>query len=414
MEKVVNFGIGFLAGRPNVCKIINNYYKTLLQQVATLEEEMKIKLTIFILYDLDYLYVERLEFYNIKPEVYGNIEIKYITPEDIEEEKKILQSRYKYRKEDVDLFLGKGYARARNSIMYFALKRKIDYLYFWDDDEYPVANVKNGNIIKWEEQEDLIMHIRGMQNADITMGYRCGVMSPIPYFEYNEEIRKIDVKNYIDAISNEAVSWEKVEDSRNKGNGLGYADEKVLKDKAFYEVEKLGTKNWVLASGICLNLRNIEKIPAFYNPPDARGEDTFFSIGLKNSKVVQVPTYHFHDGFLKYTNIIKNRYPKKLDRIVYEGDMSIEERFLKASAGWIKYKPLLIYLTDKENYRSIIKETKEKLKLSIPKMNQLFCSYDFKCLLVEIEEYDKNVEKHYEEYISTNNIWNRLKKDILK
>ena len=33
MKKEINFGIGFITGRPNICKIVNNYYKYLLEQV---------------------------------------------------------------------------------------------------------------------------------------------------------------------------------------------------------------------------------------------------------------------------------------------------------------------------------------------------------------------------------------------
>ena len=30
MDKVVNFGLGFVTGRPNVCKVINNTYEQLI------------------------------------------------------------------------------------------------------------------------------------------------------------------------------------------------------------------------------------------------------------------------------------------------------------------------------------------------------------------------------------------------
>ena len=143
MQDTVEFGIGFLTGRPNVCKIINGYYKDMVKQVENIGK--KVNITIFILYDLEYQYTKRTDFYSIIPQVYKNIRIKYITPEDIEEEKKILISRYNFKKPEVELILGQGYARARNSIMYFALKRNIDYLLFWDDDEYPVANLKTEN-----------------------------------------------------------------------------------------------------------------------------------------------------------------------------------------------------------------------------------------------------------------------------
>ena len=51
----------------------------------------------------------------------------------------------------------------------------------------------------------------------------------------------------------------------------------------------------------------------------------------------------------------------------------------------------------------------EKLKKSIPEINKLFENSDFNVLLKELRNYDKNVEKHYEEYLKTNEIWNKIK-----
>ena len=45
MEKEINFGIGFIAGRPNVCNIINSYYKSILEQVKELN--VKVNFTFF-------------------------------------------------------------------------------------------------------------------------------------------------------------------------------------------------------------------------------------------------------------------------------------------------------------------------------------------------------------------------------
>lgn len=410
MAKSIEFGIGFLAGRPNVCKIINNYYQDIINQGKKLGKD--INFTIFILYDLGYQQIERTAFYGIKSEVYKNFKIKYITPEDIEEEKKILVSRHEISKKDVDLILGHGYARARNSIMYFALKRKVDYLMFWDDDEYPIANIKHEDgSIEWVKQENILQHLKYIENSDITMGYRCGNMSPVPYVEYDKSFQEEDFKNYIDGVSNEAISWNKIQEKRNENNGITYAKEEIVRNGKEITIENMGTENWLLASGICLNMRHLDKIPAFYNPPFARGEDTFFSTALKDAKVTRVPTYHFHDGFLKYITILKGNYPKKLKKILLD-DGSIEERFLRASIGWIKYKPLLIYITDRKNYKQRIEETRKKLEMSIPKMNDMFKTCDFTGLLKELDRYDTEVNKHYREYVRTNEVWSQFKSKI--
>ena len=158
-------------------------------------------------------------------------------------------------------------------------------------------------------------------------------------------------------------------------------------------------------------MNDIDKIPAFYNPPGARGEDTFFSVLLDDAKVIRIPMYHFHDGFLKYTGIMNNLLPTKLKRIDNDEE-SIGPRFFKASTGWIKYKPLLMYIQDRENYDEKIKIAKEKLRNSAEKIDGLFENSDFTKLPDIFEEYDENVEEHYQDFLETNRIWNKLKKQI--
>ena len=406
MKDTIELGIGFVTGRPNVCKLINNYYKNMIEQLERTGK--KVNLTIFLLYDLNYQYTIRTDFYSIIPDVYKNIKIKYITPENIEEEKKKLISRNNFTKEEVDLFLGNGHAKGRNTVMYYALKWKMDYLLFWDDDEYPVAVVKENDNLQWIPQDNILKHLEHIDDADITIGYHCGYISPIPYVELEEEISEDDFKNYIEAISNELVSWESIKQKMIDNNGVTYSEKSIAEGKGIYELQQ----KWVAGSTLCLNLNHLDKIPAFYNPPLARGEDTFFSTLLKDAKILKIPVYHFHDGFLKYTSIIKGRYPKKLRRIKIEEE-NIESRFLKASKGWIKYKPLLMYIQDNENYKKNMKVAIEKLEKSVPKINELFGSSNFTDLVKDLKEYDRNVEKHYKEYLETNEIWKRMK-EILK
>lgn len=412
MKKEVNFGIGFITGRPNVCKIINSYAKYLVEQVQDLET--KVNFTIYILFDLGYQFTTRTDFYGILPEIYKYVNIKYITPEEIDEEKKILISKYGLSVADADLFIGKGYAKARNAILYNALKMKMDYLLFWDDDEYPLADMRNNNEITWVKQETIKKHLESISKTDITVGDRCGVMSPIPYIEYNEILMEEDYKNFIDGISNEVISWENVNKTRVKDGFLKYADEDIALAKVKpKKISKPGETPIMYGSNLCLNLNHIEKIPAFYNPPGARGEDSFFACATvsKNTEVVSVPAYHFHDGFLKFTGLMKEKYPKRPLKIVLE-DNGIEQRFYKATLGWIKYKPLYFYINDKENYKKIIEDSIENLEKSVDKLSEQFETCDFRSLISELKDYDKNVKKHYKEYIRTTEIWDDLKSKI--
>ena len=411
MEKEINFGIGLVTGRSNVCDIVNNYYKDMLEQVGRFSE--KVKITIFILFDSSYQQTPREEFYNIKAPVYENIKIKYITPEDIKEQIKKLSAKKEIKHEDVEFFLGHGHAKGRNTIMYYAIKYKMDYLLFWDDDEYPVAVLKENGKNVWLKQDNILKHLEFMkkENADVTIGYHCGYISPIPYIDYTEKFTEKDMKEFIEVISNDIISWESIREKMNNNNGVTYANSEIARGKGEYEIKSDGIGKWVAGSTLCLNLNNREKIPAFYNPPLARGEDTFFSTLLGDSKIIKIPVYHFHDGFLKYKGIMEGTYPKSLRKINVKEE-NIKSRFLKATLGWIKYKPLLLYIKNRETYRAEIDAMIGKLQEIVPKLNEIFNDNCFSVLLEELKKYDKDVEQHYNDYIRTNEIWKELKNKI--
>lgn len=128
MEEKAQFGIGFVSGRPNVCAVINNTYKHLLNQTKKFDRE--VELTIFILYDLSYQKESREEdFYKILPEVHKDIKIVHITPQLIEEQKSGLVKEKIITMDEANLFFGYGYAKARNTLLYNAVINGIDYFY---------------------------------------------------------------------------------------------------------------------------------------------------------------------------------------------------------------------------------------------------------------------------------------------
>lgn len=412
MEEKVELGIGFVTGRDNVCEIINNYYKEILEQIK--KYRCQVNLTFFILYDLSYQDTPRESFYQINSEVYNNVKVQYITPEDIEKEKKNLYKKYHILARETDLLLGYGHAKGRNTIMYFALKNKIDYLLFWDDDEYPVACLKEGEKVEWRKQNNVLRHLQEIENVDITIGYHCGYISPIPYIELEKEEETEVFKNFIEAVSNEIVEWDKIKQLMEEDNGVTYAQKEIAEGNGKYFLEKQNGTKWVAGSTLCVNLNRVTRIPAFYNPPYARGEDTFFSLNLDDCAVMKIPVYHFHDGFLKYPEIMNEKYPRTLERMNFHGDIKIEDRFLNASLGWLKYKPLLLYIQHKEQYNQKIKEMREHLEVSIPKLTKIFNNNAFYQLIDVLDKYDASVQKDYELYLKTNEIWNQLKKNVIE
>lgn len=412
MKEKINFGIGFITGRDNICKIINSYYKDILKQVEGIEQD--INFTFYILYDVNYLNCQEEDFYKIDPEVFKFIKIKYLSPEYVFNKVNIVMKKHNLTEQDANLIIGKGYAKSRNTILYEAVEDGIDYLLFWDDDEYPLANVKENNEIRWVEQKNILQHLKNIDKADVTYGYRCGIINPLPYIEYNKVITEDVYKRFIEAVENEVVSWEKIKKIQEKEENIGYADNEIASYK--YEnikMENIGEKDFVLGSGICLNLTHIEKIPAFYNPPHARGEDTFFSCALKetHAEVLQIPVYHFHDAFLKFTGLMNKKYPKKLKNISTK-DSTISLRFRRTTLGWTKYKPLLFYILNRASYREIMDKARSNLENSVKEMSTTFPNCDLMDLVEILNEFGSNVEKHYEEYQQVNEIWNKIKYEI--
>ena len=108
---------------------------------------------------------------------------------------------------------------------------------------------------------------------------------------------------------------------------------------------------------------------------------------------------------------MEGTYPKSLRKINVKEE-NIKSRFLKATLGWIKYKPLLLYIKNRETYRAEIDAMIGKLQEIVPKLNEIFNDNCFSVLLEELKKYDKDVEQHYKDYIRTNEIWKELKKKI--
>ena len=49
MEKKIKFGIGFVTGRANVCRIINSYYNSMIEQTKKYKNKVEITILFFLI-----------------------------------------------------------------------------------------------------------------------------------------------------------------------------------------------------------------------------------------------------------------------------------------------------------------------------------------------------------------------------
>ena len=306
------------------------------------------------------------------------------------------------------MLFGDGYAKKRNIVLYFAHKKKMDKLIFIDDDEYPMAAIQNKNKkLLWMGQSVVGTHLAFNDQADITHGHHCGYISPIPRIRFDEHLTEADFKLFIEAISNDIISWDKIKFLLDHQKGITYADENILNNHIAYEVEEENHMKFISGANLCFNLKSAAKLPPFYNPPGARGEDTFMSTALHQLKVLKVPCYTFHDGFLMYKHILHGVIPTSLDGID-ESTTANQKRFINACIGWIRYKPLLVYITNPNGFDVAMQVIRKNLTHAIPLLNQYFETSDFNKVLSEFEKYLKRVHRHYEDFQKTKRLWSNL------
>ncbi len=411
MKKDIKVGIGFATGRSGFQEVLKSYVYNWKESGLTDIEH--VSLNLFVAYDLKYSKTKPHHYRGIRKDVRELIDdVHFIGSTYIQDEIGVLLKKNIITPDEAHLFFGKGYAAQRNSILYSAIKNGIDYLLFLDDDEYPVAVTKNYVLPIWSGQEVLSTHLANIWKADITNGHHCGYISPIPYIEFNDVLKEDDFRLFIKAISNEVVNWETIR-SVMKNGGVTYADTRVLTETEVTEVQEENNTKFITGANLCINLTDHERVFPFYNPPGARGEDTFLSTCLSEATVLRVPCYTFHDGFLTYSHLMDGVLPTRLKYI--EADTpAIIERFYKACIGWIRYKPLFLYITQREAYNEKMEETRALLSSTIEKICLYFGKKDFNNIIDEFEYYNKNVEKHYEDFLETKRIWAKLTKYLRK
>ena len=404
-KKKINVGVGFVTGRKNFKNVVKTYVDN--WNESGLVDNKKILLHLFVAYDLKYKSTKVSDYKIADEEILDMVDSAYyLGNSSIANEAQYLVEKKVVSLKEARLIFGEGYAMKRNAVLYFALKNKMDYLIFLDDDEYPIATIKINDSLVWKGQEVLSTHISNIQNVDMTHGYHCGYISPIPYMEFNDKLSEEDFRIFIESISNDIINWNSIRKKMNDG-GVTYADLDIINSETTKVVKEIDGMKFISGANLGFNLKNPNKIFPFYNPPGARGEDTFLSTSIGKCDVWKIPCYTFHDGFSAYEHLLLGVLPNKLKAMRADSGV-ITKRFLKASIGWIRYKPLLLYITQRDNYEMEIMKMKQNLSEVIPKICSYFGNDEFKNILKELEFYHTHVEDHYKDFENTKLAWIKI------
>lgn len=409
--KKIKVGIGFATGRKSFQKALRTNIHN--WEESGLVDNNQISLNLFVAYDLKYDKTKTTDYTNVPAELADQLDSStFIGNISIREEIDYLTQNNILSSSEAHKIFGTGYASNRNALLYFAIKSKIDYLVFIDDDEYPMAVTHKHKTALWGGQDILSTHIQYIDQADITHGHHCGYVSPVPFVEFNDLLKEDEFRQFIEAISNEIVNWDTLKSIMDNG-GVTYADIGVLTSDCAVEVEEINHAKFISGANLCINLKDINRVFPFYNPPGARGEDTFLSTCLSERKVLRVPCYAFHDGFSAYKDLLEGVLPIRLKFIKADNERVIT-RFYKACIGWIRYKPLLLYITQPDNYEAKIQQMRGQLADSLPKICAYFNEPNFMNVAVEMEKYHKNVRNHYREFSETQHIWKKIMEHFTK
>ena len=407
----LHVGIGFATGRKSFQKVLRSYLYNWNER--DLPDEKEISLDLLVAYDLNYSNTKSTDYTNISQDLIDMVDETYfLGSTSIAKEISNLMGKGIVTEKEANLLFCDGYAGKRNFVVYTAMKNGIDHLVFLDDDEYPMAVTKAHSTAIWSGQQVIKTHLECIKEADITNGYHCGYISPIPYMEFNKILSEEDFRLFIEAISNDIINWDKMKEVMKNG-GVTYADTGVLMRNTPEEISEVNHTKFISGANLCLNLTKPERLFPFYNPPGARGEDTFLSTCLSDRRVVKVPCYAFHDGFSTYNHLLDGVLPIKLKNVNAQNDQIIT-RFHRACIGWIRYKPLLLYITQQDHYEQEIDLIREKLAATLPKISAYFGKDSFLKIEKELERYHKNVEKHYKQFSDTKQAWGKICEHLSK
>lgn len=403
----IDLGIGFATGRRNFRKVLSSYIHTWRATEHDLPPDVEVKLHLFVAYDVEYRHTKSTDYTNLPQDIVDALEsVTFVGAKNPLGGLEQLRNSGTLTRSELTSVFGPGYAGKRNAVQFAAIEAQMDYFLFLDDDEYPMAVTRMNETCIWCGQRVLITHLRQIAHADYTNGLHCGYVSPIPQISFDGTLGEGDFRRFVEAISNDIVNWEGIRSLMESG-GVTYATTDLLISQEAEDVPLVDGCKFISGANLCINLRDPHRTLPFFNPPGARGEDTFLSTLLEDRTVRRIPTYTFHDGFAIYQHLLDGVLPIHLSEI-QAGSPSINTRFLNACVGWVRYKPLLTYLTAPQDYEKKMRSMHEALDQTLPALAEYFQDPRFFSITTELDKYAKNVEKHAHRFELSQSTWQKI------
>lgn len=392
-------------GRPRVKKVVKAFLDNALLYGYDLKD-FSIYLSIDTLYQNTFV-----EDFYLDEEISSKVgKIVYITEDKRKQIGDFVNSELDVSFSVVEkIFVGNGYSKQRNSALILAISDHNDIAICLDDDEAPfVPVIKRNGDIEWANLDFFGPHIKELSSGtDITRGPYLGYKSPVPS-DFEKDIPEEIRKSLGEALQygNDVITKNSFFNLMNQIKCL--SEEEVESGKAFVVKHGKHGKH-IYAGNMGINLHSVRegKIPIFFTPDNARGEDTIFALQLKKVNVKEVPSYIFHDPFNMYSKIFEGEFPESLRAVPVNKET--KERFVAALNGWLKYAPILIVLTSKNEMEKTERIREMILRIPYPtqELAQILDCPELNRSFMVLKESYKKVDKDCDNLSQIQSEWKK-------
>ncbi len=248
-----------------------------------------------------------------------------------------------------------GYAQARNAGMIRAQQLGCESIVFIDDDVWPFQPLQAGNsTVKWSlTRGHLPGHLRNLASGnDISTGGYMGYTSPLC--------------DLVQVLGGEACGdlWTVIQ----RGLEFSARDWQYhVELKPRRTRQEMMTDNTVWGGNLAVSTASLQagRVPPFFQPENARGDDTFFDhmTSMIGTGRASTPVDVFHDPFqISGASSGMKLLPERLPSVPPPTPSNFD-RSVRAIYGWIRYIPLHLSLTtDRSETTSTLIELKEPIE----------------------------------------------------